>query len=548
MDQDELGEAEASAGRRTAWDRRDFLGLTGAAALAAALPGRALAQAAAQPKAWAKAPVNFVYVNSADPNSLDPAITTLYNSYDTVRNVYDALVWIDEAHSKVVPWLASSFETSKDGRTHTFHIRNGVYFHDGSKLNAHVVQQNMQRYIALGVGNDFLISDIGRVTATGPMTVRMTTQQPDSYFPARLAKFPMVSMKAMTANRTAADPWAKKFFNTNAVGTGAYTFEGWQPGVQISLKKNTKWWKGGWLPGSIDQVTIKPVVESATRVQLIQSGQADFCTQWTINDAESTGARPGFFVQRYKTASTSPCFFMNTQKAPLDNQLVRQALVAAFDYDAMAKYYHGQSVATGGVFPPFHPNADPSLKPFKQDLTKARSLLSKAGVDPKSITINYLAPAEYPDLVAAAAIAQSSFQQIGITVKIQSIPYSQVLAAYSNPNTAGMMTAINNSPYTLDPTVFMAAFLPDYSHFNFYNLKMNDVISLISQIKAETDTAKRQKLLNKVQAAINTHAPVIFGATPRTLIPVRTYIWNYTMQQTDYRYPTLFYGLRIAAH
>ena len=542
-------EVETSAGRPVGMgglDRRRFLGLVGGASLAALLPG--CGSSSEESVAWAKAPVDFVYVNSANPDSLDPAVTTLYNSNDTIRNVYDPLVWVDEAKQKLMPWLASSFETSKDGKTHTFEIRDGVRFHDGSKLDADVVELNMKRYLTLGLGNAYLIDNVARVAATGPMTVEITTEEADSWLPARLTKFPMVSGKAISENRTSGDPWAKKFFNTQMVGTGAYMFEEWKPGVQVVLKKNEDWWRGGWKPGSIDRVIIKPVVEAATRVQLIQSGEADFCTQWTVTDAIAAGKRPGFELKQYKTSSTSPCIFMNTQKPPLDNELVRQAFVAAFDYDAMAKYYKGYTSPSGGPFPPFYPQVDKSLPMFKQDLEKARGLMSQANVDPASVTIKYMANAEYPDLVATSAVVQSSLEQLGVKVDIQKLPYAQTLAAYSKPGTAGMMTAINNSPYTLDPTIFLAAFLPNYSHFNFYNLKMNDVISLVDQIRAETDPAKQQPLLNEVQQAIVKHAPVIFGATPETLIPVAKYIKGYQMQHTDYRYPTLFYQLRITAH
>lgn len=536
------------AGLANSLDRRRFLGLAGAASVAAALPGRALAQDTQAAVTWAKPPVNFVYINAQDPNSLDPAVTTQFNAYDVIRNVYDALVWVDEANQKLVPWLAESFETSKDGRTHVFHIRKGVRFHDGSLLDARAVQLNIQRYTALKGGNQYLIAGLGRVTVVGPMTVKMTTQKADAWFPARLAKFPILSAKAIQQHKSASDPWAKVFFNTNMVGTGAYIFSGWQPGVQVTLKKNKNWWRGGWKAGSIDQVIVKPVVESATRVQLILSGQADFATQWTVADALSVGARSAFDLNKYRTTTTSPIIYMNSQKPPFDNRLVRQAFVAAFDYAAMARYYRGLSSPTGGPFPPFYPGADKSLANFKRDPNLARSLFRQAGVDPRSISFTFMPPAEFPDLVAGSAVAQSSFEELGVKVNVQKLPFSQVLAAYSKRETAGSMTAINNSPYTLDPSVFLAAFLPNFARFNLYNLQMPNVIKLIGQIQGETDPKKQQVLLNSVQKAIRAHAPAIFAATPQTLIPVRKYIHGYTMQHTDFRYPTLFYNLRIAAH
>jgi peptide/nickel transport system substrate-binding protein len=492
--------------------------------------------------------VSFVFACTQDPTHLDPALTGEFDAYTVYRNIYDPLVWTDEANSKLVPWLATSWDTSSDGMTHTFHLRQGVTFHDGSSLDAAAVKLSLDRYKATaGPGDGVLLDDIAAVTVLDTMTVQVATSKPDAWLPAHLAKFGILSSEAINANKTASDPWAQKYFDAHPVGCGAYKFVSWQPGVQIELAKNPQWWHG-WEPGSIDQVIIKPVSESSTRVELVQSGQANFSTEWAIGDAVSVGKQSGFTLADYKTYNTDPIIFMNLQKPPFDKVEVRQAFQYAFDYDAMAQFFQGYSSGMGGPFPPFYPQANANLAPFQQDLTKAKALLAQAGIDPSTLDIKFMAPAGYPDLVSGATIAQASLQKIGVKVSVQQLPYGQITAAYTNVATAGMMIDEYNSPFTLDPTEFLSEFLPTDQTHDFHHYDSPTVVGLVSQIQGETDQSKQQLLLNQVQETLRNDAPCIWGGTPHTLIPVPDYVHGYVMQTTDRRFPCLFYLLRIGEH
>jgi peptide/nickel transport system substrate-binding protein len=540
----------ALRGLRAPIDRRRFLGIAGATSLTAVLAacGAGTTTAGKTGKGWAKAPITFVFLDTQDPSHLDPALEDEFDSFNMIRNVYDPLVWTDEAESKLMPWLATSWESSSDGLTHTFHLRSGVKFHDGSSLDADAVKLSLDRYKAIGApGEGYLLDDMASVAVLDPMTVQVTMSTPDTWFPAHVTKFPIMSGQAITQNRTASDPWAQTYFASHAVGCGAYQFVSWQKGVAITLEKNQSWWKG-WQAGSIDKVIIKPTPESSTRVELIESGQADFCTEWAVGDAVTVGAKSGFTLNKYRTYDTDPIVYYNQKKPPFDNVKVRLALQYAFDYEAMGRYFQGYSSGMAGPFPPFYPNADKSLPLYKQDLSKAKSMLHEAGVDPSSLDISYMAASGYDDLVTAGTIVQSSFKEIGVKVSVQQLPFPQIEAAYSSASTAAAMTAIYNSPFTLDPTQFLSSFLPTNSTSIFSNYNSPQVSDLINKIEATANKAEQQTLLNQVQVQIRDDAPCIFGATPETLIPVPDFIKGYVMQTTDYRFPCLFYLLRIEEH
>ena len=536
-----------------AYSRRSLLKGFGAGAVGAAtLPGLAGAtllapSAAAAPTAWAKAPVTFVFVNSQDPDHLDPAFGTEFDEFDVHRNVFEPLVDTDEANAKLIPALATKWSSSPDATVHTFTLRPGVKFHDGSKLDAAAVKLNLDRYIAIGQGESYLIKNIAKVAVAGPMTVKITTKAADPWLPAHLVKFGMVSAKSITDHKTGSDPWAKKYVGTNPIGTGPYKFQSWQKGTRITLVKNTAWW-GTWGPGSIDKLIIQPVPDASTRVQLIKRGSADFCTEWAIKDALDVAKSSGFMLRKFKTFDTNPMINFNCLQAPFDKKEVRQAFQYAFDYKAMKDFFQGQAADQTGPLPADYPGGAKDLPAFKQDINKAKALLAKAGVSPSDLQPTFMTPTGYADLNAGATITQASLAQIGVNVKIQTIPFGQIVSAFAKEDTSPSMTDLYNSPFTLDPTQFLINSVPGNFSNSLGHYSNPQVTKMINEIAATQNASKRTTLLHDVQHLIRDDAPQIWGGRPLTLVAHRDYVTGYQMQFTDYRFPVRFAQLRIKAH
>lgn len=496
---------------------------------------------------WAKAPVTFVYADSGEPSHIDPALIVDFWSFSVTRNTYDPLVEIDETKSQLVPWLATSWDTSADGTTTTFHLRDGVTFTDGSKLDADTVKMNLDRTLELKQGPAYLINNISEVKVVDPMTVAVVTQAPDPYVAAHLVKVGIASGQAIKAHQTASDPWATEFFKDNIVGSGPYKLDSWQHGSQITLVKNEQWW-GGWQPGSIDKIIIKVVAETASRVQQVERGEADFANQWPTSEALRVGKLQGFRLEQFNTFDTEPIFYLYTLNPPFDNQQMRQAAQYAFDYKAMLDYYQSNGATPTGPIPPDYPGGATDLQPFAQDLDKAKSLIQQAGVDPASTTVDFVLGGPGGDqFEAGATILQSSLKQVGINMEIRKVPGAQWADIESSPDTAGDVTNLIQSPFTLDPTQFLAFYLPD----NFYNMaKLNDqgIIDAINKIRTTLDATDRDKQLHDVQHTIRDVAPCIWSCRPKTVVAVPDYIEGYVMQATDYRWTLKFQPMRIKAH
>ncbi len=503
--------------------------------------------AASTNTAWAPPPVTFVYADSADVSHIDPALITDFWSFSVTRNAYDPLVEIDETKQTLIPWLATSWETSADGTKTTFHLRDGVLFTDGAKLDADTVKLNIDRTLQLKQGPAYLINNIKDVSVADPMTVVITTQAPDPFVAAHLVKVGIVSGQAIKQHQTSGDPWAQDFLKDNIVGSGAYKLDSWQHGSQITLVKNDKWWNQ-WQPGSLDKIIIKVVAETAPRVQMIERGEVDFINQWPPSEALRVGKLPNFHLGEFNTFDTEPIFYMYTLKPPFDKKELRKAMQFAFDYKAMIDYYQGHAVTPTGPIPPDYAGGAKDLQPFAQDLNMARSLIQQSGVDPASIQIDFpIAGAGGDQFEAGATIMQDALNSLGIKMMIRKMPPALWTELYAKPDTAGNMTDLIQSPFTLDPTQFLAFYYPD-NFFNMARFNNPSIVSTLDKIKTTVDASQRDTLLHDVQHQIREEAPCVWGCRPKTLLAVPDYIDGYAMQATDYRWSMNFKTIRIKAH
>jgi peptide/nickel transport system substrate-binding protein len=500
---------------------------------------------------WQKGPVSFVFLDTTEPDTLDPSLITQFDGMLIIRNTYDALTLTDETTSKLKPWLATSWKSNADVTQWTFKLRSGIHFNDGSPLNAAAVVMAMKRHLAIGSAAQagYMLGGIKDVKATGPMEITFTTDKPQPWLPYHMVMFPIMSAKAIESHRTSADPWAKKWFAGNVAGSGPYTLQSWVKGTKITLAKNTKWWNAAWKPGSIDHVTIQWETNPSTSVELIEKGAANFATEWSIDNALSVSKLKGFTLKRYRADNTDPMIAFNQSKPPFDKLEVRQAVQLAFDYSAMRDYFRGYALPTVGVLPSFNPYVLKSLPQYAQNLPKAKALLAKAGVKPSEITGTCYTAAGYPDLVAGGTILQSSIAALGGSIKVQNVPFGTLETDVSKISTSPALTsALYNGVFSLDPTSYLSSFLPKSFGDEFMRYNSPALVTAYNKASSSTSQADVTAGLNEAQQIIHDDAPVIFGALPELIIPVPDYLDGYVMQSTQDEYPTLFFQLRLHEH
>ncbi len=310
---------------------------------------------------------------------LDPS-SSFSNENIALANVYETLTFFT-ADNTVEPKLATSWEVSDDGLTWTFHLREGVTFHDGSPLNAEAVIGSLQRTIDLDLGAAFIYLPILSMEAVGDMSVQFNL---DYEAPMDLVLSSGYGAWIMAPSVTGED--AEWFNSGNGVGTGPYKFRSYSPGSALILDAYPDYW-GGWNDDQFNLILFDMVEEPTLREQMVRSGETDFT--YELPSESYASLSDSDFV----TVDTSPSYQMlygllNTQQAPLDDVRVRQAVSHAFPYDIVVdNLYGGLGNAANGAVPSGMWGAldsgassgDSSEDSSNYDLEKAAALLEEAG-------------------------------------------------------------------------------------------------------------------------------------------------------------------------
>jgi peptide/nickel transport system substrate-binding protein len=145
------------------------------------------------------------------------------------NGLFDTLVRVDD-EGTVIPWLAESWEVSDDQLTITFDLRDDVTFIDGTPLNADAVI-----YSADIFQDPDLFLGTSVLTMTGwealdEYTVQYTFSQPDA-----TALYALSQPNTSIVSPTAYEEMGTDAFGINPVGSGPYTLEKWEPGVEVIM-------------------------------------------------------------------------------------------------------------------------------------------------------------------------------------------------------------------------------------------------------------------------------------------------------------------------
>ncbi len=251
-------------------------------AAAATVPLLALAACSGSSSpASTQQPVNQVFTyDTTVPvmvDGWDPA-TEYSDGIIAMSEMYETLTRYDSATKTVEPLLATSWSPSADGKTWTFHLRHGVYFHTGRLMTAQAAKDAIQRTIKLGGGASYVW---GAVT---------TIDTPDQYtlvlhqkYPSPLALEASADYSAYIYDTQAGGGGAKLLPWLNAAhdaGTGPYTVQKWNKGqeLEVTLTRFGKYW-GGWSGSHFTKVVFRVVPQDSTAAQLLRSGQVSFIEQ-----------------------------------------------------------------------------------------------------------------------------------------------------------------------------------------------------------------------------------------------------------------------------
>ena len=405
---------------------RAAVGLVATAALAA----HAVAQA---PGAALKVRLN------ADIRSTDPGVNRDANTDGVMLHVVEGLVGIKE-DTTVGPLLASRVETSADGKTYTFTLRDGVKFHNGAPLTAEDVVWSWNRQMTPATNWRCLSEFDGRglvkvlaVEAPNPKTVVYRLDSASALFLASLARMDCGATGVVHRSSVGADgKWVAP------VGTGPFKLGEWKRGQSIDLLRFEDYapradavsGTTGAKKAEVPVVRFMIIPDSAASKAALYAGNIDVLTDASSADLVEMRTRADIKVDT--SASMGLIGVLIQTRDPLFKDVrMRRALALALDQDALVNSVsEGLSRRNNSPVPSTSPWHTPvQASGFKHDLAEAKRLLAAAGYSGQ--TIKMVTNKRYTAMFDTAVLVQGMAQAAGLKIELDVLDWATQLDRYT---------------------------------------------------------------------------------------------------------------------
>lgn len=480
--------------------------------------------------AFAAAPAFAKPLTVCTESSPDGFDVVQFNSLVTTNAsadvIFNALVAYDEAAKKVVPALADKWEVSADGLTYTFHLRPNVqfqtteWFKPTRALDADDVVFTFERMLdannpwhkvagasgfphAQSMGLPKLIKSVSKVDGS---TVKFELNEPNATF---LSILTMGFASIYSAEYADQLLKAGKQVDLNAkpVGTGPFALKSYTKDALIRYDVNAAYW--GPKP-KVDRLIYAITPDAAVRAQKVKAGECQIALSPKPQDVAA--AKDDKSLKVVQTPAFMTAFVaLNTQKKPLDNPKVRQALNLAFDRTTYLKtVFDNTATPATNPWPPITWGYDKSIQPYPYDPAKAKQLLADAGLPNGFSTTIWVRPngsVLNPNPRVGAELLQADFAKIGVKADIKVIEWGELIkeAKQGQHDTLFMGWAGDNG----DPDNYLSPLFSCnavQSGINFARFCDPQLDKLIADGKATADQAKRVKLYEAAQKIIHDQA------------------------------------------
>ena len=454
--------------------RRNFLKVAGvsAAALGLAACGgsksgsTATSGSTAGSTAGGTNTAGFTVQYGSNPETLDPALNSAIDASNTIITIFEPLLLINE-NNEVVGGQAESWETSEDGLTWTFTMRDGLKWSDGTDLNAKDFEYSFKRMVDPNTAAPYAETCLGMIdgfeeaagfpdadgnptaepnpdalnvkASDDGKTLTIVLSYPCSYFD-KMAAFAAMSPVQQATVEANGDAWCTS--PDTFVSNGPYMITDWTPSERIVLSKNPNY-VGGWDNSKIvsDTITLLLLEDSSASFAAYNSGEAVLIKDVPTDEIPSlTKAEDGgdFYVD---TILGTYYVSLNLQRDAFKDAKVRKALSLAIDRDYVANtimqgtYSAADSIVGPGIVDEsgyFHDNGNaPYISAdYEANLAEAKKLLEEAG---------YPNGEGYPTIeystndsgyhVPLAEYLQQAWGDLGITLTINKMEWSSFTPA-----------------------------------------------------------------------------------------------------------------------
>ena len=439
----------------------------------------------------------------------------------TMRLLYlgainEFLVYRDPKTEELKPGLATKWEMSKDGKTWTFWLRQGVKFHENwGEFTSADVKYTFERQMA---------KDSKASTASELRALVASVEAPEPYKVVfRLLKPEIEFASSETSDGSQQVIACKKYVETvgddkaneHPIGTGPYALAEYRARTSIKLTTVPGVEKHWRVHPAFQNITFLRVPDEPTRVAMLKKGEADLApiSYDSIDSVKTAGIKivtiPNNWVPNVRLGglvTTDPV--RNNPKVPWADKRVRQAMNYAVDKETIVEIlFHGMATPAGGDLPLLEWL---DIKPYPYDPKKAKKLLAEAGYpNGFSVTMKTYATTPGAELPIVGEAIAMYWKEIGINVKLVPTDYGTVRAAWTGGKATDYVWVHRGMAFA----GVVGGLQVVYSAKNqFACYVTNETEARLTQIGNEFDLKKKSALVKKFGEYLRDEAPFVFVA------------------------------------
>jgi peptide/nickel transport system substrate-binding protein len=442
-------------------------------------------------------------------HDLDTANAYSFHDWEILQNTHIGLLTYKPGTVELEPGLAADFpEVSTDGLEYTFTLREGLTFADGTPLTAEVAADSIMRIIELQGDPSWLVTSfVETAEAIDELTLKITLQNPTSFFPALVATPPYFPVNP---NVYAADEITA--FPEMIYGSGPYYVSEYTIDEQLTLEANEFYY--GEAP-KVPTVIVRYFADATQMGLALENGEIDMAWR-ALGPTDVERLREVENLEVVQTPGLALRYLaVNVTTPPFDNVLVRQAVAAAVDRDDIAdRVFLGQVNPQYSMVPPGFLGANEAFLDMYgfRDLDMARELLTEAGYsedEPVEFELWYSLDHYGDQEPDVAAVIKENLEETGMmSVTLQSAEWATYVDYFGEGNLP--IYLLGWFPDYMDPDNYLSPFISTDGAEDIGTMYSNpEVDQLLVDASVETDQEVRVDLYDEIQDVNAKDVPTI---------------------------------------
>ncbi|SNB70819.1 peptide/nickel transport system substrate-binding protein [Arboricoccus pini] len=453
-----------------------------------------------------------------EPVVLTAAVNTAAPTQFVSGNVFDGLV--DYAFDlSLRPSLATSWEVAPDGKTITFHLRQGVLWHDGQPFTSADVKWSLENvWQTIHPRNKSIYKNVETVDVPDEHTVVLRLKAPSLAIMSTLnaSGATILPRHLYEGTDILTNP-----YNNKPIGTGPFVFKEWKKGEYILLERNPHYWDQD--KPYLDKLIFKVVPDAAARAAALEKGEAQYAilSPVPLREAERLGKLPQLRIETRGYEWLSPVFYLdfNIDNPYLKDVKVRQALAHAIDLQAIAKIvWYGFAVPAISPVPstvPFFHN--PDVPRYAFDPARAETLLDEAGLKRGANGVRFKLTHDFlpygDDFKRTGDYLKQALKRVGIEVDIRAQDTASFIKRVYADRDFDVSSSWNGAfpdPQMGITRIYWSGWVGSGTPWtNASGYKNPLVDDLIDQAAISPDAKARAELFRKFQTVVQTDLPTL---------------------------------------